>query len=488
MGMKLETLLKAVPAAAVRGSTACEIAGLACDSRKIRPGYLFIALPGEKTDGMVFIDDAFRRGAVAVMASRAEGGRREMTFIRVDDPRLAMALVAAAFHGHPARQLKVVGVTGTNGKTTVTFLVRDILAAAGCAPGLLGTVQYEIGDRIIPATRTTPESPDIQQMLAQMLDKRLQSVVMEVSSHALVQHRVAGIDFDVGIFTNLTRDHLDYHKTLDAYFAAKRRLFEELGKGAKLAWAVINRDDQRGRGLAALPGMAANVLTYGFADGADVVAYDVRLAADGSRCMVRTPAGGIELRLNLLGRHNIANALAALSAGLALGVDLSVIIESLARSQHVPGRLEAIPNNRGIHVFVDYAHTDDALANVLHTLREISGRRLLVVFGCGGNRDRTKRPLMGAVAAELADFFVLTSDNPRKEDPRSIIAEIEQGVVGRRNYAVEVDRAQAIRQALALAQPGDIILIAGKGHERYQEFADVIVPFDDRQVVSEMMA
>jgi UDP-N-acetylmuramoyl-L-alanyl-D-glutamate--2,6-diaminopimelate ligase len=379
-----------------------------------------------------------------------------------------------------------VGVTGTNGKTTVTFILRDFLEAAGWRPGLIGTVQYEMGGRTIPAGRTTPEAAELQSLLAQMVRQECRSVVMEVSSHSLVQHRVHGIAYDVGVLTNVTRDHLDYHKTVPEYFAAKRRLFLDLGT-RRPAVAVINADNQWGRQLLADPDVRVPKLSFGFAETAAVRPVDTRLTASGSSFRVVTPWGEAEVKMALLGRFNVSNALAAMAAGGSLGLGLDVMVNTLGRVRRVPGRMEEVPTGRGFQVFVDYAHTDDALQNVLQTLREIVRARLLVVFGCGGNRDRTKRPAMGAVAAQLADYTILTSDNPRREDPEAILAEIRAGMPPGARAESLADRAAAIERALALARDGDIVLVAGKGHEAYQEFANTVTPFDDRQVVRRIL-
>lgn len=480
--MKLSELLRSVPHGAVRGDTDRTVAGIACDSRQVRPGFLFVAVPGVQRDGMEFAEEAVRRGAVAVVSTPARFAAREATHVQVDDARQALAFLADAFYRHPTGRLTLIGVTGTNGKTSSAFMLRDILAAVGRNPGLIGTVQYEVGARVIPATRTTPQSVDLQALFDQMLHAGCQSAVMEVSSHALDQGRVVGCEFDAVVFTNLTRDHLDYHLTMERYFEAKRRLFLDLGGGTKPGVAVINSDDPWGKQLAADPGIRSRRLTFGCSEGADIRALDVHSDARGSEFRVMSPWGESCVRLHLMGRFNVMNALGVYATARALGIDESRVVEALGARRSVPGRLEEVPTRRGWRVFVDYAHTDDALRNVLETLRELGPARLLVVFGCGGDRDKDKRPLMGAVASRLADHAILTSDNPRRETPRAIIARIEEGFGGRRNYDVVEDRTQAIETALRMARDGDIVLIAGKGHETTQEFANTIVPFDDRQV------
>jgi UDP-N-acetylmuramoyl-L-alanyl-D-glutamate--2,6-diaminopimelate ligase len=400
--------------------------------------------------------------------------------IRVSDARKALSQLSCIFNGNPSGKLKIAGVTGTNGKTTTAYMIRNMLRDHGSSPGLISTVEYEIGTRVIPARRTTPEAPLLQSMLAQMVTSGCKSAVMEVSSHALDQKRVFGIDYDVAVFTNLTRDHLDYHKTMENYFEAKSLLFLELGKLEKRATAVINADDPWGQKLINMP-LHADILTYGLGSNAMICAEDIRLKPEGSAFNAITPWGRAAIHTRLLGRFNVYNALAAIAAGGAFGITLDTITRQLSEMVSVSGRLEEIPTDKGFQVFVDYAHTDDALENVLKTLREITPKRLLLVFGCGGHRDKTKRPLMGKVASVLADYSIITSDNPRNEEPSAIIAQVREGF-GSANFETCEDRAEAIRKALEMAEPGDVVLIAGKGHENFQEFANTTIAFDDRQV------
>jgi UDP-N-acetylmuramoyl-L-alanyl-D-glutamate--2,6-diaminopimelate ligase len=484
--MKLDTLLPELPEAQCRGASTREIAGLACDSRHVRPGWLFVAIPGNKLDGAAFIEDAVTRGAVAVVSEQALPSLREVAVIRVPNAREALARLASAFYGDPASRLRLVGVTGTNGKTTVAYMIRDVLESVGQSCGLIGTVEYRLGNRVIPASRTTPDSLTLHSYFAQMVQSGCRAAVMEVSSHALDQGRVWGVEFDAAVFTNLTQDHLDYHTTMEAYFEAKRKLFTAVGRGVKPAVAVVNLDDPYGCRLAADPAIHATILTYGRSPQAQVRAEAVKLSAAGSAFRVVTPWGSAAASLRILGGYNISNALAALAACGALGLPLPAILQRLAGLTAVPGRLEQVPCRRGFQVFVDYAHTDDALLNVLQTLREITAGRLIVVFGCGGNRDKTKRPKMGAVAARLADYAVLTSDNPRTEDPLAILGQIRAGL-GAAPHEVVPDRAEAIRRALELASTGDTVLIAGKGHETFQEFDNRVIPFDDRGIVRELL-
>jgi len=488
--MKLTEILETVQPLAIEGETDREITGIAYDSRRVMPGNLFVALRGARTDGHRYVDMAIDRGAAAVMFEQDCCLSPRATRIKVRDARRTLALAADRFYHHPSQQLQVVGVTGTNGKTTTAFMVQAMMEAAGIKTGLIGTVQYEIGTRIIPATRTTPESVEIQDMFSQMLKSGSGGVAMEVSSHALDQHRVVGVDFDVAVFTNLTRDHLDYHQSMENYFEAKAKLFGMLGSLRKAGRAVVNADDEYGRRLAARLGGDHAVLTYGVLNDATIRALDVRVSADGTYFVVRTPQGSRPIHLPLIGRYNVSNALAAIGAGLSLGLDLGLIEQALAHMRPVRGRLESVPVCGGFHVFVDYAHTEDALRNVLATVHELTRGRLLVVFGCGGDRDKGKRAPMGRAASELADFAILTSDNPRSEDPMEILRQIEAGFPpeAKGRYKVIEDRAKAIECALEMAQPGDTVVIAGKGHEPYQELADRVVVFNDRHVVEQWNA
>ncbi len=487
--MKLTEIIQSVHPLAVEGSLDRDITGITCDSRRVMPGNLFIAVRGVHTDGHRFVEMAIDRGAAAVVLEEDSGLSPRATRIRVRDARQTMALAADCFYRHPSQSLKVVGVTGTNGKTTTAFMIKQILETAGVRTGLLGTVQYEIGTRIIPAARTTPESVDLQQMFSQMIRSGCGGVAMEVSSHALAQHRVAGVDFDAAVFTNLTQDHLDYHKTMDEYFEAKAKLFAMLGTGRKAGRAVVNADSEYGQRLVARLGGKNAVVTYGVLSDAAVQASDIRVSADGTYFVVRTPAGTRPISLPLIGRYNVSNALAAIGTGLALGLDLGTIEQALAQMPPVRGRLEPVPTKHGFYVFVDYAHTEDALRNVLGTVSELTKGRLIVVFGCGGDRDKGKRAPMGRAAADLSDLALLTSDNPRTEDPAEILRQVEAGfpAAARNKCLVIADRREAIERALDLAKPGDTVLIAGKGHETYQEFADTVVPFSDRQVVEDYL-
>jgi len=405
------------------------------------------------------------------------------TCLVVENTRAALADLAGTFFQHPDRRLKLAAVTGTNGKTTTTFLIKHICEKAGLRCGLLGTVRYEIANRVLPAVRTTPESLDVYDLLAQMLNAACKAATMEASSHALAQERVRGLEWDVAVFTNLTQDHLDFHGTMENYFEAKAKLFTGLSeqKSKTHPTAVINLDDRFGKQLVDRLDKKIPVITYGLGVQADFRASNYHAEFAGTSYQLDARGKSYLVRVPLIGRFNVANSMAALAAASSMGISLRDAILSLGRSPQVPGRLEAVPAKRQFQVFVDYAHTPDALLNVLKTARELSPRKLIVVFGCGGDRDKQKRPLMARVADENADYSIITSDNPRKEDPDAIIAAAEKGFRSDR-YEKITDRVQAIGRAIELAQPRDIILIAGKGHEAYQEFADHTIPFDDIQV------
>jgi UDP-N-acetylmuramoyl-L-alanyl-D-glutamate--2,6-diaminopimelate ligase len=486
--MQLKELIAPLKPMSAEGSLDRDIVGITYDSRRVTPGMLFVAMPGNRVDGHSFIPNAVDRGAAGIIYQKNGIVPTRATRIKVADAREALAQAAAVFYDYPSTKLKIIGVTGTNGKTTVAFMVKQILEAAGIKSGLLSTIRYEIGERVIPAQRTTPESLEVQQMMAQMVRAGCKACVMEVSSHALVQKRVLGVEFDVAIFTNLTQDHLDYHRTMEAYFEAKTRLFTDLKSACKRGAAVINIDDPLGSQLQEKSRLEV-LLTYGLDQSAQLRATQVELGRGGTRLVMETSAGPMRCLLPLLGRHNIYNAMAATGAGLVLGLNPRCIVEALHTMPPVPGRLEAITQGQPFAVLVDYAHTDDALRNVLNTLREITPGRLLLAFGCGGNRDAGKRAKMGKVAAELADYTMMTSDNPRKESAVAIAQQIEAGYLQVRTdgYQVELDRRRAIEDIVRMARPGDTVLIAGKGHETYQEFEDTIIPFDDRVYARETL-
>jgi len=484
MGMTIQQAAE-VTRAIARGPLREPVTAIAYDSRQVVPGSLFVAIRGFRHDGHAFIPDALARGAVAIVSENPCPPDFPRAWLQVEDARRALAELARAFYGHPSRALTLIGVTGTNGKTTTTYLIDAVIRASGERSARWGTIAYTIGDEEVPVERTTPEAPEIQRFLRRAVDGGCRYAVLEVSSHALELRRVHGCEFAVAVFTNLTPEHLDFHGTMEAYFAAKRKLFDgTLGKAPEIA--VLNGEDPRAPDLAAVS--RGRVLTYGEASG-DVVARRVTVSLEGMQLAVRTPYGDVELRSRLLGRPNVRNILAAVATGLALGFPLETIARGIAACPQVPGRFEIVSGREHpVLVIVDYAHTEDALRNLLHTVRDLrralaTDGRLLTVFGCGGDRDRSKRAPMGEVAGMLSDVVIVTSDNPRSEDPEAILAEIEVGLARTSvPYMKIVDRGEAIRMAVAMAEPGDIVVIAGKGHETCQIFKDRVVPFDDREV------
>ncbi len=461
--------------------------GVTHDSRRVQSGSVFVALRGLKSDGVDFVPQAIAAGAAAVVAERAPDAPIGVPWIVVKDARLALAWLAAEFHGHPSREMRVVGITGTNGKTTTGYVLSSIFEAAGVRCGLMGTVVYRVGQQEIAATRTTPEAPELQELMRQMVNTGCGACVMEVSSHALSLRRADGIHFAAGVFTNLTRDHLDFHEDMEDYFAAKRRLFEMLPPDAP---GAVNVDDPRGTAVAEA---ATRPVTYAVNRAADVTSGPLSLSLEGLTFDARTPRGTVRVRSQLVGRPNVYNILAAISVATALDLPLEAIEQGVSRLEGVPGRFErASSAGDDITVVVDYAHTDDALRNLLETARPLAARRLITVFGAGGERDRTKRPLMGMVAARLSDVVVITSDNPRTEDPNRIIDEVNRGAqpeTRQRGASVLtlVDRRKAILHAIDQALPGDVVLVAGKGHEKFQEIAGESLPFDDVVVAREAL-
>jgi UDP-N-acetylmuramoyl-L-alanyl-D-glutamate--2,6-diaminopimelate ligase len=472
---------------AVKGTLERPISGLTIDSRRVVPGSVFFALPGTRTDGLAFVDEAVSRGAVAVVTQKMPAlPPAKVTFIQVADARATLAGAAQRYYKFPDRDLTVVGVTGTNGKTTVTHLLKHFLNGDQRV-GLLGTISYDLGARTVPSFRTTPEAVDIYGMMAQMRDAGCRHAVMEVSSHGLDQQRVRGLQFGAAVFTNLTRDHLDYHKTLESYFEVKTRLFTS-NSGAPPAVSVVNLDDAHGGRLAAqLAGAATRLVTFGENPRADVRAENVALNFKNTTFRLVWPGGALEVDSPLIGRYNVSNLLAATATAWGLGRDPFVFLARLRAFKGVPGRMERIEEGQPFNVLVDYAHTDDALRNALGMLRAITPGRLLVVFGCGGNRDRTKRPLMTRAVQEFADFAFATADNPRTEAIAQIFDDMRAGMTAPEKITWIEDRRRAITLALDMAKPGDCLLVAGKGHESYQEFADTVFPFDDRQVVRELI-
>jgi UDP-N-acetylmuramoyl-L-alanyl-D-glutamate--2,6-diaminopimelate ligase len=483
-------------AAAADAAPDVAVAGIAYDSRQAAPGSLFVALRGLQADGAAFARDAVRRGALAVIADTPPADAVEVPWLRVDDARLALAALANEFYGRPSERLTLVGITGTNGKTTTSYLLAAIFDAAGIRCGRIGTVGYRIGQREYEAARTTPEAPELQRMLRDMLAQGCGACVMEVSSHALVLRRADHLRFAAGIFTNLTRDHLDFHGDMEEYFAAKRRLAELLPAGAV---GVANVDDPRGAAFAAA---AQRPVTYSIDAPADVTPGRISFSLDGLEFDVRTPRGSLRVRSKLVGRPNAYNILAAVAAATALDLPFSAIEQGVRDLEHVPGRFQVVSSaSDDVRVVVDYAHTDDALKNLLETARPLATGRVVTVFGCGGDRDKTKRPLMGAVAARLSDVVIVTSDNPRSEDPEVIIEDIKRGIVlpadrigpGGQGpkptpWLAIADRKAAIERAIRDARPGDLVLVAGKGHEKYQVIGSRTLPFDDVEVARAALA
>ncbi len=494
--MKLRELMRSVGGASVLSpDPGREVADIAHDSRTVKPGSLFVAVRGFHSDGHRFIPQAVEQGAAAVIAERedAAAAAAGIPQIIVKDSREALALLAAEFYDHPSERLSLVGVTGTNGKTTTTYLVKAIIEAAGKSAGLIGTIDYRVGNKVYPAPNTTPESLDLQRLLAEMVRLGATHCVMEVSSHALELGRTLGCTFSAAAFTNLTQDHLDFHETMEAYLQAKLRLFTGLTPGQR---AVVNADDPAADRI--VKATKAAVITTGMTDRAAVhPAGKIGHGLNGLRFTVETPYGTLQVQSPLVGRHNVYNILTAIGIGTALGFGKDVIERGIQAMKAVPGRLEKVDEGQPFGVFVDYAHTEDALVRLLQALREITGNRIITVFGCGGDRDRTKRPKMGAAALRGSDLVIVTSDNPRTEDPLAIIREIEEGMAQgvktaaaplageKKPYQVLPDRRAAIAAAIALAQPGDTIALAGKGHEDYQIIGIEKLHFDDREAARE---
>jgi len=471
--MRLDQIAGRLEGARIEGDPSTEVSGLAYDNRKVEPGCLYFCVPGSVTDGHRFAPEAVSAGASALVVDRPLGlGVAE---VEVPDVRQAMAPIAAEFEADPTASLTVAGITGTNGKTTTAFLLRDLLEADGRQTGLIGTVRQVVGGRDEEVERTTPESVDLQATFRRMLDEGDSACVMEVSSHALDQHRADSIRFDLAVFTNLTQDHLDYHGDMESYFLAKRRLFE-MGPGV----ALVNADDPYGRRLAGEFG-ATTFSSAG--QEADFTARGIEFDRTGSRFTVDSPDGELQVEVPLAGAFNVSNALASLAGAISLGVEPEAAVRGLAGASPVPGRLEPVDEGQDFAVFVDYAHTPDSVANVLEAARELTRKQLITVIGAGGDRDRGKRPLMGEAAGRLSDLTVVTSDNPRSEPPERIVGEVAAGIPDGCEVVIEVDRDAAIGRAIEVAGPGDTVVIAGKGHEQGQEFEDGRkIPFDDREV------
>ncbi len=486
-GRRIRDLLEGVETIDRRGPLDREVRSIITDSRRVIPGSLFFARRGLRTDGRLFVEEAIDRGAAGIVTEDPPGRHSEVVFVRVESVSRALAAMAGNFYEWPDRRLRTVGITGTNGKTTVSWLARELLASQEEKAGLIGTIHYDLGGRTVPSYRTTPESVDTFSLLRQMINAGCRSAVMEVSSHGIDQHRVEGMNFDIGVFLNLTQDHLDYHKTMEAYYRVKRRLFDG-GIGSRPGLALINADDPYGRRLAEELGSDVPVATFGVGEGADYRAEAVEFSRTGVSFRLLAP-GGVDMpvRAGLAGRFNLSNLLAALAVAAESGCDLRKALPVLKKFKGVPGRLERIDGGRAGEIFVDYAHTDDALRSTLEVLREITPGKVHLVFGCGGDRDRGKRPLMMHVGQTFADYCWVTSDNPRSEALDQIFEDMQKGVSKPDLVEFVEDRRMAISLALDAAGPEDTILIAGKGHEPFMEFGDTIVPFDDRQVARELI-
>lgn len=499
--MKLRDLLKSIDYKSPDSDIDdIEIEGIACDSRVIKKGYLFIAIPGTKLDGHKFVSEAIERGAVAVVVEKdvalADGLLRQgyeglstealakvdgIPKIYVGDAREALAKIADEFYCRPSKKIKCIGITGTNGKTTISYLIDSVLSASGHKAGIVGTINYRIGQRVIPATNTTPGPIELHNFMNEMVQNSIDYAVLEVSSHSLDQRRVEGIKFLVAIFTNLTGEHLDYHRTLDEYFNAKAKLFEGLDRDSH---AVINLDDEWGIKL--LKRSKGKITAYGIKSDAQFRASKIDLSLSGAKFAVDTPRGRLDVNTRLIGLHNVYNITASIAASFCLEFPLDSIKRGVENLISVPGRLEPIDCGQPFKVFVDYAHTDDALYNVLSTLKPLISKKIIIVFGCGGERDRTKRPRMGRVASRLADFVIVTSDNPRGEEPQTIAQEIVAGIETK-DYLVMLNREEAIEEALSKAKEGDCVLIAGKGHETYQVLKNTTIALDDREITRKIL-
>ena len=482
--MKLGEMIEAMDGVdSISGQVDVEVTGVAYDSRRLEAGDVFVALRGESFDGSAYIGDALQKGASAVVSEgplRPEAMDTQTPYVGVTVVRAALAHLSSVFHGYPSERLEIVGITGTNGKTTTAYMVRSALLAAGKKVGMVGTINYHIGDKTLPARFTTPEAPEFQALLAEMLDAGCTHVASEVSSHALAQRRTDSTRFASAVFTNLTGEHLDFHHTMEEYFRAKSRLFLELLDGP----AVINVDDPYGRELARL--CEGTVITYATTEDADIVARDIRSGYEGLHFTVSFEGRSHEVSTSVLGRPNVWNILAAAGACVSLGFDMREALSAISKVDAVNGRFMKVEEGQGFLCIIDFAHTGDALRRLIESAREFTrkGGKVITVFGCGGDRDKAKRPVMGAAATQLSDLSIITSDNPRSERPEAIIEDIVSGAVSG-NYMVEPDRAKAIYAAMAEASPGDTVLIAGKGHEEYQEAGGVRTEFSDIKVARE---
>ena len=481
--MKLSTLVHHLESMGTYNLCDVEITGITNDSRKVRPGYLYVAIKGYKADGHNFIKKSLECGAQAIVSEEKLSLDTSIPQIVVRNTRKALSSLSCCFYNNPSQKINVVGVTGTNGKTTTTFLTKSIIEKAGYEAGLIGTINYQIGGKMITAQETTPESVELQRLIAEMVEAKIKFAVMEVSSHSAIQHRIENIDFKTAVFTNITTEHLDYHKTISNYMNAKLELFKNLRKDS---FAVLNADDEFSEYFADRTN--AKILWYGIKNDADIKAEICRESTSDIMIKLKYSGKEIDMKMPFVGVHNVYNVLAAVASAISLGFELDVIKSGIETAPTVPGRLESVPCNRGFEVVVDYAHTPHALETVLQALRNLVKGRILLVFGCGGDRDKEKRPLMGRIADEKSDVFWLTNDNPRSEDPLNIIDGIKAGIKPGRSFHTQINRHKAIADALSEAKDGDLVLVAGKGHEKYQIIKDTITPFDDREVIKAILS
>lgn len=486
--MKLKQLLKKIPECLIRGSDEVVITGISANSKLIAAGNLFIAKKGQAHDGGRFISEAIERGALAILSDHFDPSFAQVTQLIHPDPAAIESLLAAEYYRHPCDELLMVGITGTNGKTTTSFIIKYLLDCFKGPCGLIGTIEYIIGAKKVQAARTTPDVTANHRFLREMLDQGCRSAVMEVTSHALIQGRVDRIDFDVALFTNLTQDHLDYHATMEEYCKAKNQLFRQLGEQRRnkcgQKWAVVNQDSPWASQIT--EGCRESILTYGIDGPADLRASNIYLDKLGTHASLTYQGETLSCRWPLIGRFNVYNCLAAMATLLTQGCSFSEIADKMVHLPAVRGRLESVKNALGLKIYVDYAHTDDALVNVLTTLNEVKSGKLITVFGCGGDRDTSKRPKMAKACEDYSDFSFVTSDNPRSENPEEICRAVVAGFKQNDSYHVEIDRRQAIRKAIQMATPEDLILIAGKGHETYQIFANQTIDFDDCSIAAEI--
>lgn len=483
--MTLKDILEGIEIQKISGTIDIEIRGITYDSRKVSKDYMFVAIKGFKTDGHNYIADAIKNGATAIIVEDdVKIDNPGITIIKLKSTRTSLSKLSANYYGNPSKKMNMIGVTGTNGKTTVTYLLKSIFESAGQKTGIIGTIGSVVDEKIIKTENTTPESTIIQEHLSTMVNANVKNCVMEVSSHSLDLKRVEDCNFDVGIFTNLSRDHLDYHKTLENYFKAKLKLFFMTKKAN-----IINIDDDYGdRIIKSTSHLNTSIITFGIEGKADIFATDIDYHLEGVNFVLNTPKGSIDIHLNIPGKFSVYNALAAASCAYAYNLDLVHIQSGLAKVKGVKGRFELVPIDRDFSVIIDFAHTPDGLEKVLTTIRQFAEGRIVALFGAGGNRDKSKRPIMGETVGKYADFLIVTSDNPRNEDPKKIIEDVVAGVKKvNNNYITIVDRKEAIRYALENAKPKDIILLAGKGHETYTIINDKVIPFDEKQIVLDIL-